>query len=333
MRAVVFLAAIYAYGLVALFVNRSIADQPFSVGFAVRETTRALVGLTLTGSPHLGGPFGKLFPVSVLLLGLAAVAVTVPAWLARAVESSRDGASTGIPKGGKASLDRFLSELEGKARPDQLAAIEQFKTDFGASIVDGGFMRQNVADGVLTFLSSQAKPPEGGEGTRPAPRPAPKGQGSAADGSLGPSSAKPLTKAEIAANRREAASLLDDMLPQIAGDPESLMHFIKGQFLRAVDVVRMRHIKGLSGENIRCKGSRIVRSDLRSPIRVGGRRQGVVLHARRRDGNAHRVAHDVVRCAVTRRDDRLCVFYSGDAFGSVEWNEPLAPAFAARLNA
>ncbi|RWE02820.1 SH3 domain-containing protein [Mesorhizobium sp.] len=81
--------------------------------------------------------------------------VTIPAWLARAVETSRDGASTAIPKGGKASLDQFLVDLQKTARPDQLVAIEQFKSDFGASIVDGGFMRQDVADGVLTFLSSQ----------------------------------------------------------------------------------------------------------------------------------------------------------------------------------
>lgn len=81
--------------------------------------------------------------------------LTVPAWLARAVETSRDGAATGIPKGAKASLDQFLSELGTTARPDQRAAIEQFRTEFGPSIVDGGFMRQNVADGVLTFLSSQ----------------------------------------------------------------------------------------------------------------------------------------------------------------------------------
>ncbi|MDG4884028.1 LysM peptidoglycan-binding domain-containing protein [Mesorhizobium sp. WSM4884] len=81
--------------------------------------------------------------------------LTVPAWLAHALESSRDGAATGIPKGGKDSLDRFLSELQKTARPDQLGAIEQFKTEFGPSIVDGGFMRQDVADGVLTFLSSQ----------------------------------------------------------------------------------------------------------------------------------------------------------------------------------
>ncbi|RWA76353.1 MAG: LysM peptidoglycan-binding domain-containing protein [Mesorhizobium sp.] len=81
--------------------------------------------------------------------------LTVPAWLAHAMESSRDGAATRIPKGGKASLDQFLSELQKTARPDQLAAIEQFKTEFGPSIVDGGFMRQDVADGVSTLLSSQ----------------------------------------------------------------------------------------------------------------------------------------------------------------------------------
>ncbi|RUU12705.1 hypothetical protein EOD23_06660, partial [Mesorhizobium sp. USDA-HM6] len=81
--------------------------------------------------------------------------LTIPAWLAHAVETSRDGAATGIPKGGKASLEQFLGELEGKARPDQRAVIDQFRTEFGPSIVDGVFMRQNVADGILTFLSSQ----------------------------------------------------------------------------------------------------------------------------------------------------------------------------------
>ncbi|MER9967725.1 LysM peptidoglycan-binding domain-containing protein [Mesorhizobium sp. M0060] len=81
--------------------------------------------------------------------------LTVPAWLAHALETSRDGAATAIPKGGKASLEQVLGELEKKARPDQRAAIEKFRTEFGPSIVDGGFVRQNVADGVLTFLSSQ----------------------------------------------------------------------------------------------------------------------------------------------------------------------------------
>ncbi len=81
--------------------------------------------------------------------------LTVPAWIARAVEPSRDGAATGIPKGGKKSLDQFLDQLETTARPDQMAAIAQFRGEFGRSIVDGGFMRQNVADGLMTLLSSQ----------------------------------------------------------------------------------------------------------------------------------------------------------------------------------
>ncbi|AZO71151.1 LysM peptidoglycan-binding domain-containing protein [Mesorhizobium sp. M1D.F.Ca.ET.043.01.1.1] len=166
--------------------------------------------------------------------------LTVPAWLAHAVESGRDGAATGIPKGGKASFDKFLSGLEQRAEPDQLAAIEQFKSDFGPSIVDGGFMRQNVADGVLTFLSSQARPPEaGGDGIRPAPRPAPRGQGFAPDGSKGPSSAKPLTPDEIAANRQEAASLLDDMLPQSLGMPEVTKTNLIDQISRSPTLMKL----------------------------------------------------------------------------------------------
>ncbi|MDX8534187.1 LysM peptidoglycan-binding domain-containing protein [Mesorhizobium sp. VK25A] len=81
--------------------------------------------------------------------------LTVPAWLAHAAQPSHDGAAKGVPKDGKASLEKFLGELEKTARPDQRAAMEQFRTEFGPSIVDGGFMRQEVADGVLTFLSSQ----------------------------------------------------------------------------------------------------------------------------------------------------------------------------------
>lgn len=81
--------------------------------------------------------------------------LSVPAWIARAVEPSRDGAATGIPKGGEKSLQQFLEKLETTARPDQLAAIAQFRSEFGASIVDGGFMRQKVADGLMTLLSSQ----------------------------------------------------------------------------------------------------------------------------------------------------------------------------------
>ena len=68
-RARVALAAIAAYGVVALWLNRMAADQPFTLGFALRETLDGVVGLHVRGSPHLAGPFGDWFPLSLLLLG------------------------------------------------------------------------------------------------------------------------------------------------------------------------------------------------------------------------------------------------------------------------
>jgi lysyl-tRNA synthetase class 2 len=70
-RAAVLAATIYAYGAAALWINRVSADQPFTFGFAVRETTRSLAGLTLAGSAHVGGGFGQWFPVSVFIAGTA----------------------------------------------------------------------------------------------------------------------------------------------------------------------------------------------------------------------------------------------------------------------
>jgi lysyl-tRNA synthetase, class II len=92
-RAALFAAAIYGYGAAALWANRVAADQPFTRRFALRETTRALLGLGLRGSPHLSGPFAHWFGISVLLLGLACAASLVHAWLApwryRLAEGSR----------------------------------------------------------------------------------------------------------------------------------------------------------------------------------------------------------------------------------------------------
>jgi lysyl-tRNA synthetase class 2 len=80
-RAGLLTGAIYAYGLGALWVNRALADRPYSLGFALAETSRALVGLTVGGSPHLAGTFGGWFPRSVLLLGAVAVADLGRSWL------------------------------------------------------------------------------------------------------------------------------------------------------------------------------------------------------------------------------------------------------------
>jgi lysyl-tRNA synthetase class 2 len=82
LRAAALAVAIYAYGAVALWINRVSADQPFTLPFAVRETTRALAGLALTGSPHIGGGFGEWFPVSVFIAGVAGVGWLLVSWLA-----------------------------------------------------------------------------------------------------------------------------------------------------------------------------------------------------------------------------------------------------------
>jgi lysyl-tRNA synthetase, class II len=81
-RAALAIATIYAYGAAALWVNRISADQPYTLPFALRETTRALAGLALTGSPHIEGGFGEWFPLSVFIAGLASAAWLLAAWLA-----------------------------------------------------------------------------------------------------------------------------------------------------------------------------------------------------------------------------------------------------------
>jgi lysyl-tRNA synthetase class 2 len=80
--ALVWLAAIYAYGIAALWTNRMMADRPFTFGFAARETTRALIGLDIRGSAHLVDGFAEWFPLSVLLMGVTAAIFLISRWLA-----------------------------------------------------------------------------------------------------------------------------------------------------------------------------------------------------------------------------------------------------------
>ena len=104
----------------------------------------------------------------------------VPSWLADTAQTAHDRSPMLVPKGGKASLDQFLGELEAKANPGQKAAIEQFRDDFGSVIVDGKFVRADAANGVLTFLATQAA--DGGGGPLLSPKPAPRGNGSPHNG-------------------------------------------------------------------------------------------------------------------------------------------------------
>jgi lysyl-tRNA synthetase, class II len=82
LRAGVAAAGIVVYGCIALWLNRMAADQPFTLGFALRETAQAAAGVTATGSAHLGAEVGEWFPLSVLLLTLGAAGLLLFEWLA-----------------------------------------------------------------------------------------------------------------------------------------------------------------------------------------------------------------------------------------------------------
>ncbi|HEY7397259.1 MAG TPA: phosphatidylglycerol lysyltransferase domain-containing protein [Gaiellaceae bacterium] len=67
-RAVLVLGAIAGLGTAALWLNRMVADQPFSPRFALDEIAAGALGLHLGGSPHLEGGFGDWFPLALALL-------------------------------------------------------------------------------------------------------------------------------------------------------------------------------------------------------------------------------------------------------------------------
>jgi lysyl-tRNA synthetase, class II len=82
LRLVLFAAGIVVYGVVSLWINRVMVDQPFAIGFALAETGRAAIGLNAAGSAHLSGAFGDWFPVSVLMLAATAAGRLLVHWLA-----------------------------------------------------------------------------------------------------------------------------------------------------------------------------------------------------------------------------------------------------------
>jgi lysyl-tRNA synthetase class 2 len=81
-RVVTVIAAIGLYAIVALWLNQTAADQPLTLRFALRETLDGLLALNVRGSPHLVGPFGDWFPLSLLLLGIASTLWVVAGWIA-----------------------------------------------------------------------------------------------------------------------------------------------------------------------------------------------------------------------------------------------------------
>jgi len=66
------------YGIVTIWLNRLMADQAYSLGFALRATGDAVVGR----AHHLSEPFADWFPLTTFLLAWGATAFTLVEWFA-----------------------------------------------------------------------------------------------------------------------------------------------------------------------------------------------------------------------------------------------------------
>jgi lysyl-tRNA synthetase class 2 len=124
---VVAIAVIGAYGVVTLWINRIMTDQGFTLGFALHETGRAALGLSLRHAGHLVGAFAEWFPVSVFALAVGATALLLVEWLApwrhriRAAARERElvraivarhGSDTLAPFALRADKDYYLAASE-----------------------------------------------------------------------------------------------------------------------------------------------------------------------------------------------------------------------------
>lgn len=83
LHAVVAACGVVLYGVVTLWLNRLMADQPYTLGFALNVTGRAIVGLSLrSGEMHLTNPVSDWFPLSTFLLAWGSAALVLVEWLA-----------------------------------------------------------------------------------------------------------------------------------------------------------------------------------------------------------------------------------------------------------
>jgi lysyl-tRNA synthetase class 2 len=137
-------AVTVGYGLVTLWFNRLMADQPYTFGFALRITGRALAGMSFHGADHLSGPLADWFPISVFLIGWGAFAFLLVQWTApwryrhrqEALERERAhslvtryGADTIAPFALRADKSYFFSETQ--------SAFLAYRVTGGVAIVAG----------------------------------------------------------------------------------------------------------------------------------------------------------------------------------------------------
>jgi lysyl-tRNA synthetase, class II len=143
-RLAVAVPAIVVYAFFALWLNRMAADQPYTLRFAVDETLDGLLGQNLHGSAHYAGAFGNWFPLSLMMLGVAATAWVVTGWLApwryRVVQAEHEGelARALVHAWGVDTLAPFvLRSDKSYFFTDDEAAFLAYRVVGGVAIVSG----------------------------------------------------------------------------------------------------------------------------------------------------------------------------------------------------
>jgi lysyl-tRNA synthetase, class II len=159
-RALFWFGGIFAYGFIALWINRVAADQPFTLPFALRETAESLIGAEITGARHVTGEFGKWFPLSVLLLGLTGTFWLVWAWLApwryRQSQERRDRVHALVDSFGFDTLAPFaLRNDKSYFFSEDEQAFLAYKVVAGVAVVSGDPVGpdDSVQELLLRFLA------------------------------------------------------------------------------------------------------------------------------------------------------------------------------------
>jgi lysyl-tRNA synthetase, class II len=143
-RLAIAVPAVALYAVVALWLNRMAADQPYTLRFAVDETLHGLLALNLHGSPHFAGAFSDWFPLSLVMLGVAGTAWVVSGWLApwrhRVVQAERERelARALVSSWGMDTLSPFVLRADKSYYfTEDEAAFLAYRVVSGVAIVSG----------------------------------------------------------------------------------------------------------------------------------------------------------------------------------------------------
>ncbi|HLY94274.1 MAG TPA: phosphatidylglycerol lysyltransferase domain-containing protein, partial [Gaiellaceae bacterium] len=161
-HAVALSATIAGYGVIALWVNRLMADQPYTLSYALRLTGRAVAGLNLRGADSLNGPLADWFPLSVFLLGVGSLLFVLVEWLApwryrlHRQASELELVRSLVAQWGADTLAPFaLREDKSYFFSDDRSAFVAYRVVGGVAIVSGDPIGREEAreDAIRSFLA------------------------------------------------------------------------------------------------------------------------------------------------------------------------------------